>query len=149
MINHIFSISRFFLHFTERGLNIRPEIKQGQTVHTLQIYIYIHFYFCVWCVPNVCRSAFAKSSFFNIVQKFRQKWTPHTIFTIFWYPTPKDNTVLSLPTHHMYFFFIMFVGVPELFKKMKKLFQPGFVKRFFWLKQKNYFVLGVPKVLYI
>ena len=30
-----------------------------------------------------------KSLFFNIFQKFLQKWTARTLFTIFWYPTPE------------------------------------------------------------
>ena len=54
-------------------LHIGYILKQGQTVHKLQIYIYIHLLlFFVKCVPNVWRSAFVKSSFLNIFQKFQR-----------------------------------------------------------------------------
>ena len=51
-----------------------------------------------------------KSSFFNIVQKFFQKWTPITLFTLFWYPALWEI-----------FTFLLFScrGVPALVTKMR------------------------------
>ena len=67
-----------------------------------------------------------KSSFLNIFQKFLQKWTPHTLFTLFWYPT----------LHMWNFNFSSFC--PRVSQKsIKKIFLLGFVWKFFWLKQKN------------
>ena len=59
-------------------------------------YIYTHiFYLKIWCYAwkslTICtfkKKIIQKPSFFNIFQKFLQKWTPHTLFTLFWYPTP-------------------------------------------------------------
>ena len=42
------------------------------------------------------------------------------------------------------------MGVPKIgekFDNILELFQLGVIRRFFLLKQKKYFVLGVPKVL--
>ena len=82
--------------------------------------------------------------FLNIFQIFLQKLTPSTLFTLFWYTTlhMRKKILHRGPKGSQ--------GPKNLSKKFNdiyKLFKLGFVKRFFWLKQKNcnYFCTGCPK----
>ena len=61
-----------------------------------------------------------------------QKWTPHTLFTLFWYPTLHMRNF-----HFSSFGFLWYL----------KIISPRVCKKIFWLKQKNlkYFCIGCLK----
>ena len=81
--------SKFFLTLKSMGggscspspiIHIENGIKRFLYVHIA----YPSFLLKIWPFSKISKP---KSSFLNIFQKFLQKWTPNTLFTLFWYPT--------------------------------------------------------------
>ena len=78
-----------------------------------------------------------KSSFLNIFHKFLQKLTPHTLFTLFWYP-------IHLMCKNFHF---VLRGVPGGSRTQwyLNIISTMVYKKIFLIKAKKNFVLGVPK----
>ena len=106
------------------------------------------FFYILIVYPNICFKKFSflrvlrksfkiwpfskkfnlNSSFLNIFQKFLQKWTWNTLFTLFWYPT------LHIRFFTSYCFCMGFPGGHKIFKKNISKNQ---FNRFFFIKAKT------------
>ena len=98
-----------------------------------------------------------KSLFLNIFQKkILQKWTPRTLFTLFWYPSPHMwnfhffcRGVPGVPKNIFLKIFKISQGVPKLKNKIIKwyleIISTRVCKKNFWLKQKKIYCPGCSK----